>query len=330
MRISRLLGILFLTLIGKITYAVDPSVSIYIDHGTYTAAHVYEFDIMIKATGPTTSFQLRTFQAGLYLNPSWVNGGTISGMNANGWTELSGLGYNGAYQWNATDKMINCSVNYDVVNASGCIATTVGTTPVLVTRVRLTNSVDYSCASTPDIKFNYVANKTPLRLRTTFSWRETGCTVNYEMFYPGRTYAGTAVFNNETYTAGDADGKSPVTTNSNAGFCQSELTVSAFLEGYYLGAGLMQPVLRNAGIAHSETYQSDSVTIELHNPANTSQLVYPAIQGVISTQGKVYCILPNSLIGTSCWVVLKHRQSIETWSASPIVLTSRTNFSFAQ
>lgn len=330
MRISRILSMLLLTLMGRMTYAVDPSVSVYIDNGTYTAAHVYEFDIMIKATAPTVNFQLRTFQAGLYLNPSWVNGGNISAMNASGWTELSGLGYNGAYQWNTTDKLINCSVNYDVVGPVSCIATTVGSTPILVTRVRLTNSVDFSCASTPDIKFNYVANKSPLRLRTTFSWRETGCTVNYEMFYPGRAYGGTALFNGETYTSGDADGKSPVTTNSNTGFCESQLTLSAFLEGYYLGGGQMQPVLKNAGTLHSENYQTDSVTIELHDPSNTSNLVHPPIQAVISTQGKVYCILPNSLIGTSCWVVIKHRQSVETWSANPITLASRTNFDFAQ
>lgn len=330
MRISRLIGILFLALIGKTSSAIDPSVSVYIDHGTYTAAHVYEFDIMIQATGATTSFELRTFQAGLYLNPSWVNGGTISAQNASGYSELSGLGYNGAFQWNSTDQLINCSVNYDVLGPVTCIATTVGTTPVVVTKIRLTNSVDYSCASAPDIKFNYVANKSPLRLRTTFSWREVACTTNYEMFYPGRTFSGTALFNNETFSLVDADGKSPVTANGNTGFCESQLTVSAFLEGYYLGGGQMQSALKNSGIAHAESEQSDSVIIELRNSANPSIAVHPPIHTVLSTNGKAYCILPNSLIGTSCWVVFIHRQSIETWSANPITLSSRTNFNFAQ
>lgn len=330
MRISKILGILFLSLVSKMSSAVDPSVSVYIDHGTYTAAHVYEFDVMIQATGSTTSFELRTFQAGLYLNPSWVNGGTISAQNASGYSELSGLGYNGAFQWNPTDQLVNCSVNYDVVGPVSCIATTVGSTPVVVTKIRLTNSVDFSCASAPDIKFNYVANKNPLRLRTTFSWRETACTTNYEMFYPGRTYGGTALFNNETFSLGDADGKSTVTSSGNTGFCESQLTVSAFLEGYYLGGGQMQSVLKNSGIAHAETNQSDSVVIELRDAANPSILLTPPIHTVINTNGKAYCILPNSLIGTSCWIVFTHRQSIETWSANHVVLSSRTTFDFAQ
>jgi hypothetical protein len=331
MRIPRLFAIVLLSLVSRTLYGVDPSVSVYVDHGRYTAAHVYEFDIMMVASSPTSSFQLRTFQAGLYLNSSWVGGGTIIAQNASGYSEMSGQGYNGSFQWNPTDKLVNCSVNYDVLGPVTCIATTVGSTPVVVTKVRLTNSVDYSCASAPDIKFNYVANKTPLRLRTTFSWREVACTINYEMFYPGRTYTGTAKFNNETFSLADADGKSNITTGSgNAGFCESELTVGAFLEGYYLGAGQMQPVLKNTGIAHAETDQADSIIIELRNPSNNALLVTPPIHAVLSTSGKAYCILPNSLIGTSCWIVIKHRQSIETWSANPVTLASRTSFSFAQ
>ena len=330
MKSHKLLSIMILSLVSIKIFAVDPSVSVYIDHGTYKAAHVYEFDVMIKATGPTTSLQLRTFQAGLYLDSSWVNGGTVTAQNASGYSQLNGLGYNGAFQWNPTDKLVNCSVNFDVLGPVTCIATTVTTTPIVVAKIRLTNSADYSCASAPDIKFNYVSNKSPLRLRTTFSWREVACSINYEMFYPGRTYNGTAVFNGETFTLGDADGKSTVTAQSNTGFCSSQLAITAFIQGYYMAGGHMQSTLLNVGIPHSEADQSDSITIELRTAGNPAILVTAPITTVLSTTGKAYCILPNALIGTSCWILFKHRQAVDTWSANPVTISSRTTFNFAK
>ena len=331
MRFYKVLCSILLSMGTFESFAVDPSVSVYVDHVSYTSARIYEFDIMIKATGATSSFELRTFQAGLYLDPSWVNGGTISIQNVNTWTQMNGQGYNGAYQWDSTDKLVNCSVNFDVIGPVTCISSTVTTTPIIVTRVRLTNSVDYSCLSLPNIKFNYVSNLSPLRLRTTFSWREVACTTNYEMFYPGRTYGGTALFNGETFSLGDADGRSPASVSNNTGFCLSELTVKAFIEGYYIGAGQMRPaLLLSASVPHAQADQADSITIELRTAANSAVLAAPPIKTILNTTGTAYCILPNALIGTSCWIVMKHRASIETWSKNPITLSSRTTFSFTQ
>lgn len=330
MSFYKILFSLLLTLSTTLGFALDPSVSVYIDHVSYTSARIYEFDIMIKASGPTSSFQLRTFQAGLYLNPAWVNGGTIIAQNVSTWSEMNGQGYNGAFQWNGTDKLVNCSVNFDVIGPLTCISSTVTTSPLVVTRVRLTNSSDFTCLSSPDIKFNYVSNISPLRLRTTFSWREVGCTTNYEMFYPGRTYTGTALFHGETYTSSDADGRSPASVSNNAGFCLSELAITAFIEGYYIGSGQMRSVLLNGLILHSQPDQADSIIVELRTAGNPAILVIPPIKTILSTTGKAYCILSNSLIGTSCWIVLKQRNGIETWSANPITLTSRTSFNLTQ
>ncbi len=329
MRFNKALCSIFIILASTKAFALDPSVSVYVDHVSYTSARIYEFDIMIKASGATSAFELRTFQAGLYLSPSWVNGGIISIQNVSTWSEMDGQGYNGAFQWNGTDKLVNCSVNFDVIGPVTCISSTVTTAPLLVTRVRLTNSVDFTCLS-PDIKFNYVSNISPLRLRTTFSWREIACTTNFEMFYPGRTYTGTALFNGETYTIGDVDGRSTASVSNNTGFCLSELTIMAFIEGYYLGGGQMRSALFNAAVLHSQPDQTDSITVELREGANAAVLVVPPIKTILSTTGSAYCILSNSLIGTSCWIVVKQRSGIETWSANPITLSSRTLFNFNQ
>jgi hypothetical protein len=255
-------------------------------------------------------------------------------QNVSTWTQVSGQGYNGSYQWNATDKLINCSVNFDLRTPSGCIYTTLTTTPIIVTRVRATNTADYSCAATPDIKFNYVANQDPLRLRTDFSWRETGCTLNYDMFYPGRTYGGTATFNGEVYTSGDADGRSPITnvspSTNNTGFCSAQIQVTANMEGFYdLNTGLMAANLMYCNVPHGNEDLSDTVTVELRSTANTT-VVAATFKSILRTSGDVYCIFPgnSSLIGNSYWLVFRHRNTLQSWSSSPVAITSRTSYDF--
>lgn len=330
MKIYKLFTLIALFLLSNTSRAVDPSVSVYIDHISYTSARIMEFDIMVKANGSTSSLQLRTFQAGLYVNSAWVNGGALTAQNVSTYSEMGGLGYNGSFQWNAANNLINCSVNFDLIGPSTCIYTLVGTTPKIVTRVRVTNTADFSCAAAPDIRFNYVPNLSPLRLRTTFSWREVGCTTNYDMFYPGRTYGGTATFNGEAYTAGDADGKSPVLATGNTGFCSSELKISAFIEGYYdINTGLMAPNLMNCFVNHGNVDLADTVTIELHSTSNTSTIVQ-SFKTILRTNGDAYCLFPinSSLIGNSYWIAFRHRNTLQSWSATAVLFSTRTSYDF--
>lgn len=306
--------------------AVDPNVSVYIDHPVYKSAQVFEFDIMMKANSPTSSFQLRTFQTGLYVSSAWLNGGTLTVINAPAYSEMSGPGYNGAFQWNATDKLINCSVNFDVYQGpTSCIATTINTTAKVITKIRVTNSAEFACV-TPDIKFNYVSNVTPLRLRTSFSWREVACTTNYDMFYPGRTYGGSATFNGEVYTLSDADGKSPVSSVGLTGFCVGQLKLTAFLEGYYIGGGAMQPVLANQMVEHAGLGETDSITVQLNFTSPPS--VYTS-KVILNVDGSAYVLFPLSYVGQSCNIAVFHRNSIQTWSSNPVTLTSRTTYNFS-
>ena len=106
MKKSFLLAILFILLKSASVFAQDPSASFYIDHAQYISPTVYEFDIMAKADGATSSFSLRTFQSGMYVNSTWVNGGTLTLSTAPGYSELTSPAYNGVYIWNATDKVL--------------------------------------------------------------------------------------------------------------------------------------------------------------------------------------------------------------------------------
>jgi hypothetical protein len=332
MKVLRLLSVFSLFLLSKGALGVDPSVSVYIDHVSYTSSKIMEFDIMMKANGSTSSFQLRTFQAGLYVNPAWVNGGTLTAQNVSTYTQMSGLGYNGSFQWNATDKLINCSVNFDVLGPTTCIYTAMTTTAKVITRIRVTNSVNFTC-NTPDIKFNYVSNISPLRLRTSFSWREVACTTNYDMFYPGRTYGGSATFNGEVYTSSDADGKSPAAASGNTGFCSGELKVTALIEGFYDPYyGALNPDLYYCNVLHAQTEQADTITVELR-PSSSTTTVHASFKTILHADGVAYCIFPLgaplNIPGNSFWIVVKHRNTIETWSSAPVLFSNNTEYNFS-
>ena len=330
MKIKLLLA-LALIVQSVIVKAQDPSASFYIDHTMYISPTVYEFDVMAKASSATASFDLRTFQAGIYVNTAWVNGGTFTLSTAPGYSELTSPAYNGSYQWNATDKLINCSVNYNVKpTPSTCISTLVDVLPLRVARIRVVNSVSFGCA-TPDLKFNYVANNSPLRLRTSFSWRASACTTNYELFYPGRTYSGVAKFNNETYALADVDGRSTVMAAVNIGNCFPLLELTMMLEGYNVGGATMQSVLVNQMVKSASYVQADSVTIELRPLANPAS-VFASVRGVVFTDGKITCALPAGAANNTYYVAVYHRSSVQTWS-NPIVINptfTTYNFTSAQ
>jgi hypothetical protein len=318
---------------GYGSYAQDPSFSVYIDNPQGIGKNVLEFDVMVQASGPTSAFELRTFQGGIYVNPAYVNGGTITVLNKTADSEMSSPKHNGSVQWNATDNLVNLTANIGVKTISSCVSTNVTTAPIRVARLRLENSADFGC-TTPDLKFNYVQNGSPLRFRTSVSWRASGCNVNYDMFYPNRPYTGQAYFNGELYTTIDGDGRSPVNTNVNDPGCQAVLNLTAFLEGFYLGGGTMMSTLYDMeqGMILSGPYPSDatdSILVELYDPGDT-YTPFASASGILHNDGTAKLVFAsNDISGNPFWVAVKHRNSIQTWSKTALDFTSNISYDFS-
>lgn len=109
--------------------------------------------------------------------------------------------------------------------------------------------------------------------------------------------------------------------------CSITLNLTLFIEGYYNGSG-MAPALFNEGVAAS-TSVTDSITVELHNAAAPYALV--AISKVLlNTDGTASCNW--SAAAGNYYIAVKHRNTVQTWSASPIAISgvpSSYNFSNA-
>ncbi len=92
------------------------------------------------------------------------------------------------------------------------------------------------------------------------------------------------------------------------------LNLKAFIEGFYIqGTGTMQAVLNNSDPVLFPANYCDTITVALHQAASPYNLV-TSKQAILLTNGNALVQLPGSLINSSYYIVLIHRNSIETWS----------------
>ncbi len=92
-----------------------------------------------------------------------------------------------------------------------------------------------------------------------------------------------------------------------------------FIEGYYAGGGLMQPVLFNTGLSLNDT-DCDSITIELHDQFSYSTLHTNKV--MLSTNGLATVNYPTSILGGSYYITIRTHNAIETWSKFPVTFNS--------
>jgi hypothetical protein len=127
--------------------------------------------------------------------------------------------------------------------------------------------------------------------------------------------------------------------SGNTASCTAQVTVSApppstltlqvrcFIEGYYTTAATMNTVLLNAGVGSSTT-EADTIEVLLCAAGNSSNITAVS-RVVLSTSGFATAIFPGSLLGTSQYISLRHRNAVRVWSANPVTLTSSTTYDFS-
>jgi len=91
---------------------------------------------------------------------------------------------------------------------------------------------------------------------------------------------------------------------------------SVLLEGLYNGGGAMRQAIGSSGPQWGVGI-ADHITVELHNAVSYSTIVWSATGIPLSTAGTAVVTVP-AVYGGSYYVTVKHRNSIETTSASPV------------
>ncbi len=108
--------------------------------------------------------------------------------------------------------------------------------------------------------------------------------------------------------------------------CTLSLNLNVLIEGFYSGVGFMQPVLNTNGLSSNVTH-CDSITIELHNQFAPST-IFRTDKVLLGNDGHATVTYLASIIGNTYYIVVRHRNSIETWSKLPVTMSSVTNYDF--
>ena len=98
------------------------------------------------------------------------------------------------------------------------------------------------------------------------------------------------------------------------------LNIKVYVEGYYLSGGLMNAVVDPATLPT----KADTMKLELHNSTSPYGLVLTRT-ALSNTNGTFSAAIPGAQANSSYYLVIKGRNSIETWSKNPVLLLSGTN-----
>jgi hypothetical protein len=102
--------------------------------------------------------------------------------------------------------------------------------------------------------------------------------------------------------------------------------VTAFIEGYYIGASEMTSALVNSGIG-VDPLESDTIIVNLYDPMSTTTVV-ESDTIVIATDGTASATFSPAIAGNSYYVAIQHRNAVLTYTALPLTFTSTTSYDF--
>jgi hypothetical protein len=106
----------------------------------------------------------------------------------------------------------------------------------------------------------------------------------------------------------------------NVNVCPTTLLLKAYIEELYLGGGYMLPLLYDRNLSTDLT-ACDSISIELRSPANLNEVAYTA-KAILHNDGHASFLFPAGVFGNNYYVIVHHRNSLETWSKSTVLFNS--------
>ncbi len=105
--------------------------------------------------------------------------------------------------------------------------------------------------------------------------------------------------------------------------CYFSFSLKLFLQGYYIGSGSMQSVLANQG-DNPNTSLTDYIYVTAYDK-NTLNFLTSA-PAILFTDGTALGSIPP--VYDSVYLLITHRNSIQTWTANPVLLTNQFNYDF--
>ena len=136
-----------------------------------------------------------------------------------------------------------------------------------------------------------------------------------------------------TWTTTDVHGNINTCNQSVTGYVPVDLASNILIQGYYTGGGLMN----NGGLggclflsgASANPLDADTIYVNAMN-ANSPYDEVDRKPGILKTNGDITVNFgPAVVANTSYYLKINHRNSVETWSKNPVLLTPTTSYSFS-
>lgn len=105
--------------------------------------------------------------------------------------------------------------------------------------------------------------------------------------------------------------------NFTIGTANANLLLQVLLQGFYIGGGQMIPV----NSPSLNPLSCDTITVSLASASAPYNILY-SNKDTISVSGIGVFTFPGAVVGSSYYIVVNHRNSLETWSATPVAFSS--------
>ncbi|REJ83163.1 MAG: hypothetical protein DWQ44_00145 [Bacteroidetes bacterium] len=265
--------------------------------------------------GTTVLTTITSFQGGLstVLNP--VNYQPIVGWNTHT--------FNTPFNWNGSSNIIVevCFQNGSFVNGGNASVRQSSTAYTSTVYYRADNStvcgsstVTSSISQRPNIRFT---KNTPL----VYSWSPLAGLNNSSISSPKASPATNTVYTVSVTDACNSTAQVNITVNSCGN--SSNLSLKSYLQGFYTGGGMMKAVANPINFPLA----CDTITVELAN-ATSPFTISHSEKTVLGTNGECNVMFTPITPGSMKYIVVRHRNSLETWSASPVQMNSNVDYDF--
>jgi hypothetical protein len=297
---------------------------------SYTTGQAGQYYVVVTSSGCSTTSSTKT----VVVNPiptstitpagsvNLCTGGSVV-LNAS-----TGTGY--TYQWKynninlsgATSAAHTATLagNYTLtVSANGCTSTS---SPVTVTIGSSVTATIAAQGSTSICGGNTVTLSVNTGTGWTYQWKKDGSNIPNAN---AATYAAAAAGSYVCVVSNNGCLSTSNTINVQETSCNTTVNLKLYLQGFYLPGNTLNAALLNSGVPSSLASQSDTIVVEIRN-GQTGALVAGPTKSILNTSGTATVNL-GSLSG-SHYIVIKHRNSLETWSAQPVALSGNVSYDF--
>ncbi|GAB1447108.1 hypothetical protein MASR2M44_00990 [Bacteroidota bacterium] len=142
------------------TQAQAPSFALRVENEVMVSSTVYEFDVMLYATGATTSWELATATVNINMNSSFRNAGSISVTAVSSSSTLTNTAQAPtSFAYNAVNNIVQIAAKAPPGTGSGSIIPQSGSR---IIRLRLSNSGSWGSGVAPNFAFRFTSPATAI------------------------------------------------------------------------------------------------------------------------------------------------------------------------